>query len=154
MRQGGRLSPDGVARPSDLVFPAPGGKDAWSSDDWATWRKRVWRPAAKAAGLSEDTRPRDLRGSFASLLIWQGMNPVEVAEQLGHSAVMCLTNYAGVFAEMGTDRKPAEDVINEARSKIVCRVSVPDLDDLAKTLEPSIGLEPMTPSLPWKCSTN
>jgi len=104
---------------AQLVFPAPGGKDAWSSDDWATWRKRVWRPAAKAAGLSEDTRPRDLRGSFASLLIWQGMNPVEVAEQLGHSAVMCLTTYAGVFAEMGTDRKPAEDVINEARSKIV-----------------------------------
>jgi hypothetical protein len=55
---------------------------------------------------------------------------------------------------MGTDRKPAQDVINEARSKIVCRVSVPSFDGLAKTLEPSSGLEPETPSLPWKCSTN
>jgi hypothetical protein len=64
-----------LLRPSDLVLPASGGKDAWSSDDWATSRKRGWRPAAKDAGLCEDTRPRDLRGSFASLLIWQGRTP-------------------------------------------------------------------------------
>jgi hypothetical protein len=82
------------------------------------------------------------------------MNPIEVAEQLGHSAVMCLTTYAGLFAQMGADRKAVEDVINEARSKTVCPVSVPRVDDLAKSIEPSIGLEPMTPSLPWKCSTN
>jgi hypothetical protein len=47
-----------------------------------SWTRRVWRPTAKAAGL-EGSRARDLRGSFASLLIWQGMNVLEVAEQLG-----------------------------------------------------------------------
>ena len=68
-------------------------------DDWRNWTRRIYRPAAIKAGLGKDTRPRDLRGSFASLLIYEGRNVVEVADQLGHSPQTCLRDYAGVFAE-------------------------------------------------------
>ena len=47
----------------DLVF------GDWSLDDWDNWRERNFQPAAIAVGLPDDTIPRDLRGSFASLLI-------------------------------------------------------------------------------------
>lgn len=97
------------------VFPH--GRGGWSRDDWRNWVRRVYRPAAVKAGLPQTTRPRDLRGSFASLLIWSGMNVVEVAQQLGHSPSMCLDTYASVFAEFDpAQRRSAEDVIAEARS--------------------------------------
>lgn len=98
-----------------LVFPY--GRGGWSRDDWRNWTRRVFRPAAVEAGLPADVRPRDLRGSFASLLIWSGMNVLEVAQQLGHSPSMCLDTYAGVLAEYDpAKRRPAEDMIREARS--------------------------------------
>lgn len=97
-----------------LVFDHGG---AWTRDDWRNWLRRVYRPAAIKAGLPKTTRPRDLRGSFASLLIWSGMNVVEVAQQLGHSPATCLRDYASVLAEFDhTKRRSAEDVIAEARS--------------------------------------
>jgi len=43
------------------------------------WRERIFRPPARAAGLPEDIRPRDLRSSFATLLIHEGRTIVEVA---------------------------------------------------------------------------
>jgi site-specific recombinase XerD len=80
--------------------------------------RRIYRPAAIKAGLDATTRPRDLRGSFASLLIWEGQTVVEVAQQLGHSAEMCLRSYAGVFAEFSIEeRVSAEQVIRDARAK-------------------------------------
>ena len=75
--------------------------------------------AAINARLDETTRPRDLHGSFASLLIWEGQTVVEVAEQLGHSTEMCLRAYAGVFAEFSIEeRVSAEQVIRAARAKV------------------------------------
>lgn len=105
----------GVGRkPRGLVFPQDGG---WTRNDWQNWRRRVWRPAAKVAGLPDDSRPRDLRGSFASLLIYEGRNVVEVAQQLGHSPEMCLRSYARVFAEAPDPehRVSAENAIRLAR---------------------------------------
>jgi integrase len=97
-----------------LVFPASHG--GWSRDDWRNWLRRIYRPAALKAGLDRTTRPRDLRGSFASLLIYEGRNVVEVAEQLGHSAQTCLRDYAGVFAEFDPDdRVSAEAAVQRAR---------------------------------------
>ena len=54
-----------------LVFPGADGA-RWSGDDWDNWRERVFTPAARTVGLPADTRPRDLRGSFASLLSPRG----------------------------------------------------------------------------------
>ena len=107
---------------------------AWSGDDWDNWRTDVFRPAALAAGLPADAqrritrrgktrlvatmsvRPRDLRGSVATLLIYDGRPVTEVAEQLGNSAATCLRDYASVFAEYSPeDRVSADDAIRRAR---------------------------------------
>ncbi len=45
------------------------------------------------------------------------------------------------------------DAINEARSEILRKNGLKIAQE-AQNSKPSIGLEPMTPSLPWKCSTN
>ena len=54
-----------------LIVPTVDG-DAWRRHDWQNWRRRVWRPAAIAAGVTGDLRPYRLRGSFVSLLLWEG----------------------------------------------------------------------------------
>jgi len=98
-----------------LVIAARDG-DEWTEDEWRYWRRNVFRPAAVASGLPADVRPRDLRGSFASLLVHSGHNIVDVAAQLGHSPTICLRDYARVFAEHDpANVKPAAQVIAEAR---------------------------------------
>ncbi len=52
--------------------------------------------------------PYDLRHAFTSLLLAENPNPVEVAEQLGHSPAMTLTVYGQVIAELrGEPKRPA-----------------------------------------------
>jgi integrase len=110
-----------VVRVTGLVFPfGRNGVDLaggpWSGDSWDNWRSRRFRPAAIAAGLPRDTRPRDLRGSFATLLIYEGHPVTYVAEQLGNSAAVCLRDYAGVFDEYAVaDRVEAGEAIRRAR---------------------------------------
>jgi hypothetical protein len=68
--------------------------------------------------MPRDTRPRDLRGGFASLLNYEGVDVVE----LGHSPASCLRYYARVFEECkGLPRCPAVDVIREARDAVAAR---------------------------------
>jgi site-specific recombinase XerD len=101
-----------------LVFPSASGH-RWTGDDWDNWRERIFQPAAVAVGLPPDTRPRDLRGSFASLLIYEGVDVVELAPELGHSPATCLKYYARVFEEFkGLARCPAVEVIHEAREGV------------------------------------
>lgn len=100
------------------VFPTAGG-GFMTGDDWDNWRDRIFRPAARAAGLGRDVRPRDLRGSFASLLVWEGRSIIEVASELGHTPQQSMTSYLGVFADFHPDqRTSAEDAIRTARSLI------------------------------------
>jgi site-specific recombinase XerC len=102
----------------DLVFATPAG-ELWRGHTWDNWRDRIFRPACVAVGLPWDTRPRDLRGSYASLLIYEGQNVVEVARQLGHSPATCLRDYASVFEEFDpAQRRPAEDIVREARELV------------------------------------
>ena len=98
---------------------------------------------------------------------------VEVARQAGHQPTMALSTYAHLFDEHDEgDRRPAADQIWEARESLIngqmCpKVSVlcpPEAADPSPDtekprisgafVEPSWGLEPQTPSLPWKCSTS
>jgi site-specific recombinase XerD len=107
--------------PDDLLFPAGnGGKtDVWGGSDWDNWRDRTFRPACVESGLPWDARPRDLRGSYATLLIYEGMNATEVAKQLGNSAATVQRDYGDVFENFDpADRRPAEDVIREARQRV------------------------------------
>ena len=127
--------------PDRLVFPSGFSGDLWQDDDWRNWRRRVFRPAAEAVGLSKP-RPYDLRHSFVSLLIHEGVSIVEVAAQAGHSPQTCLSRYAHVFAEFDpTDRRPAADVIEEARAAAHVRATyaageVEDLRDSPESPQP------------------
>jgi Phage integrase family len=104
--------------PDALVFPSRAGRE-WSDYDWRNWRKRVFRPATRATGL-ESVRPYDLRHSFVSLLLTEGLSVVEVAKQAGHSPMMTLNTYGHVIEELaGAERRPAEDVIRQARDELV-----------------------------------
>lgn len=105
----GRPGPNALVIPSRADGP-------WSDDEWRYWRRWVFKPAAKAAGLPEDVRPRDLRGSFVSLLVHEGKTIVEVARQVGHSPTICLRDYGQVFDDTPPgERVPATDLIAVAR---------------------------------------
>jgi hypothetical protein len=82
-----------------------------------------------------------------SLLVWEGRNAVEVSQQMGNSAEVCQRDYVGVFADYNaSNREVAEDAINEARAEILCKKRV----TISQDSKPSYGLEPETPSLPWR----
>jgi integrase len=112
-----------VAAPDDLVFPSPTGLII----DLHNWRERVWKPAARAAGV--EAVPYDLRHTFVSLLIHEGRSVPYVAAMAGHSPRVCLERYAHAFAEaqLGAS-EPMHDAIAAARAELgvypVCNVAV------------------------------
>ena len=64
-------------------------------------------------------RPRDLRSSFATLLIYEGQPPQYVAEQLGHSAATLLRDYARVWQDFDpSQRMSAEEQITRTRARL------------------------------------
>src|SRR3954470_11105086 len=111
--------------PDDAPVIPNGRGEPWADYDWDNWRSRTFRAAAKAAGLRADpddgarrVRPRDLRSSFATLLIYEGQPPQYVAEQLGHSAATLLRDYARVWEEFNPARRvSAETQIQRARQR-------------------------------------
>jgi hypothetical protein len=100
------------------VIPSSRGKP-WADHDWDNWRARTFRAAAKSAGLRVEksdgarrVRQRDLRLSFATLLIYEGQPPQYVAEQLGHCAATLLRDYGRVWE----DFDPSQRVSAEEQS--------------------------------------
>jgi integrase len=69
-------------QPDELIFTSPLGKTLRLNN----WRKNVFDPAVKAAGL-EGLRPHDLRHTAASLAIQSGANVKVVQQMLGHASV-------------------------------------------------------------------
>ena len=148
---------------SELVFPRT--DDWWLKSDWRNWRRRVWRVTTNALGM-DGVRPYDLRHSFASLLIHEGrLSIVEIAQQLGHNPNTCLSTYAHVMAELrGSEKVSANEQIRDARERVFANrygpkaAHEPEWTTNAPLVwlyerKPGVGLEPTTPSLPWKCST-
>jgi site-specific recombinase XerD len=80
--------------------------DEWKLHDWQNWRRRVYQPAAKKAGVTGDLRVYRLRGSFVSLLLWEGRSLTFVADQAGHSVATIAQHYAGVLEEHEDKPKP------------------------------------------------
>jgi len=147
--------------PGELVFPSSRGS-VWTDYDWRNWRRRVFRPLAEAVGLT-NSRPYDLRHSFASLLIHEGVSVVEVARQMGNAPDVMLRTYAHVFEELDpAERLPAADAIRVAREEFDVRGEYADSQSdepdewpkAASGLKPTRGFEPRTPSLRVKCSTS
>lgn len=120
--------PDG-ARP---VFPAHDG-ELWNADDWANWRNSVWksRPERKynrstrpgvatmkaTVGIAPaSTRPRDLRSSYVTLRVYEGIPLTTIAREVGTSILMIERHYAGVIEDWDGVRIPAEQQIRAARA--------------------------------------
>ena len=99
-------------------FPRPDGKP-WLRTDYANWRRRTFRPAAKAAGLPvPPTRPYDLRHTFVSMLIQEGRTLAYVADQAGHSVEECARTYTHLFEEYHDAHPvPADGLILHTRAK-------------------------------------
>lgn len=82
---------------SELLFPSDRGA-VWTDYDWRNRRNRVYKRLAARVGIERST-PYDLRHSFASLLIREGLSVVEVARQLGHAPTLTLDTYSHVLDE-------------------------------------------------------
>jgi integrase len=120
----------GRPEPEALVFPGRDGAP-WTPTAYRNWRRRIYAPAAEAAGV-ERGRPYDLRHSFVSLLIAEGHNVVEVARRAGHSPTVALDTYAHVFEEFDpAERVNAADRIRKAREELRFRARQPTLFDVA-----------------------
>ena len=103
----------GRPAPITLVFPSASG-GVWSEHDYRNWRRRIFSPAATAAGV-EGIRPYDLRHSFASLLLAQGRSVIDVADQLGHAPTLTLDTYGHVMRELEELQRSPDEVIAAAR---------------------------------------
>ncbi len=101
-------------RRSGLLFPRADGA-AWRAHDWKNWHRRVYRPAAAAAGL-DGARPYDLRGSFVSLLAWEGVPMWLLCKYAGHSIATAERHYLKIFEDFDPEnRVSAEEAIRAAR---------------------------------------
>ncbi len=56
-----------------------------------------------------------MRGSWVSLLAWEGKTLLEVARQAGHSVAVCDRHYAGIFEAGPTERTSVAAAIRAAR---------------------------------------
>jgi hypothetical protein len=117
----------------------------------------VYQPAAKAAGVTGDVRVYRLRGSFVSLLLWEGRSLTFVADQAGHSVATLAKHYAGVLEELeDKPRTPAAEAIKTARNELKCAqfvrtqgsdLTIPPAESPATTPMDDAGLEPATSAL-------
>ncbi|MGH2888224.1 MAG: tyrosine-type recombinase/integrase, partial [Solirubrobacteraceae bacterium] len=117
----------GASRP---VFPAHDG-GFWDPDDWRNWRRRTWQgepqrprsdrdnPAAATTGAAPPgTRPRDLRSSYVTLRVYEGIPLTQIAREVGTSVRMIELHYAGVIANWDGKQIPAERSIRAARKAL------------------------------------
>lgn len=111
------------------VFPAHDG-GFWDPDDWRNWRRRIWQGDS---GLRPDpteappnypgrapvgSRPRDLRSSFVTLRVYEGIPLTQIAREVGTSVRMIEQHYAGVIANWDGNRRAADEQIAEARETV------------------------------------
>ena len=114
---------------SHPVFPAHDG-DFWNPDDWRNWRRRVWQgdsgltpepalaPGPYIGRAPAGTRPRDLRSSFVTLRVYEGIPLTQIGREVGTSVRMIEQHYAGVIANWNGERRSAEEQIAEARQTV------------------------------------
>jgi hypothetical protein len=101
----------------ELYFLVAGEHLAWAYPDQGDKEGR--RRGIRAR--REASMPYRLRGSFVSLLLWEGRSLTYVAEQAGHSVATLAKHYAGVLRELEEQpQKPASEVIRSAREEVRC----------------------------------
>jgi len=89
-----RVDPD----PDALVFTTVRGRPL----DYSNYRRTVWDPAVRLAGLPSTTTPGVLRHTGASLMLQATSDLYFVKEQLGHSTIRVTEGYSHL---MPSDRR-------------------------------------------------
>jgi hypothetical protein len=79
-------------------------------------RNRAW-PGAAPAG----TRPRDLRSSYITLRVYEGVPLTTISREVGTSVQMIEQHYAGVIENWDGQRIPAKNQIRTAREQPILR---------------------------------
>lgn len=97
--------------PRAPLFPAHDG-EPWQTDDYRNWRRRVWREVAPAG-----SRPRDLRSSYVTLRVYEGVPLTTIAREVGTSVAMLDRHYAGTIANWDGERVAAEEQVRRARAE-------------------------------------
>lgn len=96
------------------LFPRPDGSE-WTESQYRSWRRHVYQRYAPMVGITGG-RPYDLRGSWVSLMVWEGRTMLEVATMAGHSVQTCERHYARMFEDFDpAKRTSAEAAIRAAR---------------------------------------
>jgi integrase len=107
------------AGPDDAMFRTPLGKAVRLSN----FRKDVFEPAVRAAGLPAWVTPFTLRHTCASLLAQRGVPPSTAAAMLGHDPAVYLRTCAHLYpgdlraaadalgAAIDDDQKPASEPV-------------------------------------------
>lgn len=100
-----RDNPDAPLWPGTAALRTKGQSGVQRSIDWdkpwepGTFHKRQYKPALVRAGLPPRTRQHDLRHTAASIMLGQGVEPIWVAEYLGHSLQVLTTTYAHLMPD-------------------------------------------------------
>jgi integrase len=76
----------------------------------SAFRRRVWQPAVKRAGLAP-LRPHDLRHTAVAFWIAAGAQPLEVARRAGHTSVVVVFDRYGHL--LPRDDDPVTDALDE-----------------------------------------
>jgi integrase len=84
---------------------------------------RVFKRVVRAAGLPAHFTPHCLRHTYASLLLVDGVSPVYVQRQLGHSSIAMTCDLYGRWLPMGN--KAAVDRLDGPRGSSVVAAAAP-----------------------------
>jgi integrase len=105
----------GEPGPDELVFS--GRLDPhWGGGEWAAWSRDVFMPAVQACGL-DIKRPHDLRHTYCTLLLHEGLPPREVARRVGETPRLVKKVYAYLIGT-ASSRQPIDpaDFVQEIRA--------------------------------------
>ena len=148
-------------RTGSALFPRPAGRLPRP----AQLRYRDWKPAQRDLRIDPIRRVYDLRHTFATFALRAGISTFDLSRYMGASLTMIDRHY-GHLAKDG--RQHAIDLLDSfnaaastpwtrsGRQEGITPHTRAEKSPLDQDIqpEPSVGLEPTTPSLPWKCSTS
>ncbi len=118
-----------VTAPDELVLQTSTGLPV----DLRNWRNRVWKPAAKKAGVA--ATPYDLRHTYCSLLAHEGRAAVYIAAMMGHSTSRTHDRYSHVITDAHLQPlTPMADAITQARPKLEGSGLHPSCTEAAPTI--------------------
>ena len=88
------------------------------------YNREIWKPAIAATGLPQDTTFHDLRHTFASTALAEGVPISEVSRWLGHKSITTTVDLYGHLVPEASGR--ARDALDNAfRPARVCPESAP-----------------------------